>query len=463
MTGAGPGQPRARFPSGILQGSHSAPGRSFLFQEAELRLVKFLPEILALQKSLVEQFQNVSEVEYQSIRGFIRSQNSDGLKKLLHNRVSIFLLVWNKLRRSLETRGEIKLPKEYCGTDLDLDADFEIILPRRRDLGLCSTALVSYLIALHNEIIYAVEKFSNENNSYSIDTSEVTDLHVISYEVERDLNPLVLSNCQYKVEQGGETLQEFDLEKIQRQLTSRFLQGKPRITLKGIPTLVYRRDWNYEHLFVDIKNKMPQNSLLNSAISAISGQLPSYSDACEALSVIEITLGFLSTAGGDPNMHLKEYIQDMLQMDSQTMLVLKALDRYQLKHTIALWQLLSAHRSEQLLRLNKDPFHEISSRYKADLSPENAKLLSTFLHQTGLDAFLLELHEMIILKLRNPQTEENFNPEWSLRDTLVSYMETKDSEILPEMESQFPEDIPLSNCVSVWKMAAELKRDRQIR
>lgn len=72
--------------------------------------------------------------------------------------------------------------------------------------------------------------------SYSINTSEVTDLHVISYEVERDLNPLVLSNCQYKVEQGRETLQEFDLEKIQRQLTSRFLLGKPRITLKVRPT-----------------------------------------------------------------------------------------------------------------------------------------------------------------------------------------------------------------------------------
>ena len=68
--------------------------------------------------------------------------------------------------------------------------------------------------------------------SYTVDASEVTDLHVISYEVERDLVPLILSNCQYRVEQGQETLQEFDLEKIQRQVTGRFLQGKPRLTLK---------------------------------------------------------------------------------------------------------------------------------------------------------------------------------------------------------------------------------------
>uniref|UniRef100_A0A8C5Z1E6 Uncharacterized protein n=2 Tax=Marmota marmota marmota TaxID=9994 RepID=A0A8C5Z1E6_MARMA len=312
-------------------------------------------------------------------------------------------------------------------------------------------------------IIHTVEKFSKENNSYSVDASEVTDLHVVSYEVERDLIPLILSNCQYQVEQGGKTSQEFDLEKIQQQISSHFLQGKPLLTLKGIPTLVYRHDWNFEHLFMGIKNKMAQSPLPSSAIGAISGQLQSYSDACEALSVVEVTLGFLGTAGGDPNMHLDAYVQDILRMGDQTTPVLEALSRGQLKHAIALWQFLSAHKSEQLLRLKKDPFREISSMFKADLSPESAKLLSTFLNHTDLDAFLLELHEMMVLKLRNTQTQDSFNPEWSLRDTLVSYMETKDSDILPEVESQFPEEILLSSCVSVWKAAAAWKQDRQAR
>ncbi|XP_029417237.1 E3 ubiquitin-protein ligase RNF213 isoform X2 [Nannospalax galili] len=435
----------------------------FLQKEAELRLVKFLPEILALQRDLVKQFQNASEDKYSSISGFISSHRSDGLRKLFHDRIAIFLSTWNALRRSLETNGEIKLHTDYCHSDLDLDADFEVILPRRQGPGLCSTALVSYLISLHNEMVYTVEKFSKENNSYSVDASEVADLHVISYEVERDLTPLILSNCQYQVQQGGETSQEFDLEKIQRQISSRFLQGKPRLTLKGIPTLVYRRDWNYEHLFMDIKNKMTQNPLPSSAISAISGQLQSYSDTCEALSITEVTLSFLSTAGGDPGMDLKVYIQDSLQMGDQTTLVLKALNRCQLRHTIALWQFLSAYKSEQRLRLKKEPFQEISVEYKKDLSQQHARLLSTFLNEASLDAFLLELHEMIVLKLRRPQAEGSFNPKWSLRDTLVSYMETKESDVLPEVEFQFPEEIPMSNCISVWKAAATQKLNRQAR
>lgn len=40
-------------------------------------------------------------------------------------------------------------------------------------------------------------------------------------------------------------------------------------------------------------------------------------------------------------------------------------------------------------------------------------------------------------------------------------METKDSEIPPELEYQFPEEILLSNCVPAWSLAVGLKRARQ--
>lgn len=54
---------------------------------------------------------------------------------------------------------------------------------------------------------------------------------MIRYEYERDVLPLVLSNCQYMMERGQETLAEYDLPKIQQQILTRFLQGKPHITL----------------------------------------------------------------------------------------------------------------------------------------------------------------------------------------------------------------------------------------
>nr|XP_056704626.1 E3 ubiquitin-protein ligase RNF213 [Euleptes europaea] len=448
----------------------------FLQKEAELRLVQWLPEILALQKDLVRRFQNAVELEYRTIADFLNSLHSEVTRRTMEKQVRTFLSVWNKLRRSLETNGEIKLPEGYCDVDLTLQSEFEILLPRRRGLGLCSTALASYLIGLHNDFVYTVEKSTTDAKSYSVSPAEVTDLHVITYEVEKDLIPLILSNCQYSIVKGGEALQEFDLDKIQQQVTSRFLQGKPFIKLTGIPTLVYRHDRNYEHLFNDIKRKLKQSSLPNSTISMISGELQSYSDICEALFVTEITLGFLAMAGGEPEMTLTEYVENTLQMGTQTNThVLKALSGCLLKHTIGLWQLLSCHKSEQLLQLKRDPFAEVGEPYKAELDAKNTKCLNTFLLQAGVETFLQELHEMIILKLKYANAGDEFKPNWSLKHTLIPYLEakeivpgelqdkySKDIPLTEELEAMFPDDIQVSHCIAVWKVAATLKRDRRL-
>uniref|UniRef100_A0A8C3GM39 RING-type E3 ubiquitin transferase n=1 Tax=Cairina moschata TaxID=8855 RepID=A0A8C3GM39_CAIMO len=409
----------------------------FLQKETELRLVKTLPEILALQRELVRQFQNTTDVKRCTIRDFLNEPHSDVMRDLLQRRVNMFLSVWNKLRRSLDTNGEIKLPEGYCDADLTMDSKLEVLLPRRQGLGLCSTALASYLISLHNDFIYMVNKHTKEDDRYLISPSEVADLHLISYEVERDLIPLILSNCQYSMEKGGETLQHFDLERIQQQVISKFLQGKPLITLTGIPTLVYRHDRNYEELFNDVRNKLDQSALPSSVMNTISGELQSYSDVCDALSVIEITLGFLAMAGENAEMFLTDYIVNVLQMGDQTNPhVLQALGRCCLKHSIALWQLLSTRKSEQLLRIKRDPFVDINAEYK-------------------------ELHEMIILKLRRVKSVDEFRPLWSLKESLIPLLDEKESELAAELQDAFPDEILLSHATATWKAAALFKRERR--
>ncbi|NXW63922.1 RN213 ligase, partial [Eurystomus gularis] len=434
----------------------------FLQKETELRLVKFLPEILALQRDLVRRFQNTADVKHCSIRDFLKEPLSDVMRDLLQRRVNVFLSVWNKLRSSLDTNGEIKLPKGYCDADLTLDSKLEVLLPRRQGLGLCSTALTSYLISLHNDFIHSVNKHTKTDDRYLVSPSEVADLHLISYEVERDLIPLILANCQYSMEKGGETLQDFDLERIQQQVISKFLQGKPLITLTGIPTLVYRHDRNYEQLFNDVRNKLDQSALPTSVMNTISGELQSYSDVCDALSVTEITLGFLAMAGEDAEMLLTDYIENVLQMGDQTNPhVLQALRQCRLKHNIALWQLLSTRKSEQLLRLRMDPFVDISTDYKAELPPETARLLNTFFVHSRLETFLQELHEMIVLKLRRVQDVVVFKPTWSLKESLIPDLDVKGSELATELEETFPDEILLSHATATWKAAAVFKREHR--
>ncbi|XP_016117489.1 E3 ubiquitin-protein ligase rnf213-alpha-like, partial [Sinocyclocheilus grahami] len=431
----------------------------FLQREAELRLVRFLPDILVLQRDLIKKFQNMTDLTFKTIEEFLDSHKEASLawyKKC----INIFLSTWNQLRVSLATT-EIKLPAEYTQEDLGLDADLQVLLPQRRGLGLCSTALVSYLIALHNDLVYTVEKHTGEESGYTVSPADLTELHVIRYEYERDLLPLILSNCQYSMERGQETLMECDLPKIQQQILTRFLQGKPLITLNGIPTVVNRQDRNYEIIFKDVKGKVPQESLQALTQHNLVKELQSYSDVCEALSTVELALGFLAMTGGEPHMQLATYLEEVLQMtDNIAPHVLKAFSRCSLKHCVALWQLLSSLKSETLLRLKGHPFKDISEEYKHPLQEEHKSQLTSFITKSSAAAFLMEIHEFLLLVLKNPKDTHTFRPDWGLKETVVPYMDGKGLDVPPEVDEFFPEDILLSQCIDAWKFSALLRRER---
>ncbi|MEQ2257781.1 hypothetical protein ILYODFUR_038284, partial [Ilyodon furcidens] len=154
---------------------------------------------------------------------------------------------------------ELKIPEEFCGKDLDLNSDLQYLLPRRQGPGLCATGLVSYLVTLQNELVYAVERYTGEDSSsYKVAIADLMEQHVICYDVEKDLLPLVLSNCQYSLERGRETISQYDLPRIQQQIFTRFVQGKPFITRSSIPTLINTQEKDYASIFKAIKGKVPQ-------------------------------------------------------------------------------------------------------------------------------------------------------------------------------------------------------------
>ncbi|XP_037333444.2 E3 ubiquitin-protein ligase rnf213-alpha isoform X2 [Pungitius pungitius] len=433
----------------------------FLHREAEVRAVKHLPDILTLQRDLVKKFTNITELTCTTIAEFLQGQKAVSLKAWYEKYIQIFLTTWNQLRVSLATNGEIKIPAEFCQKDLDHNSDLKVLLPRRQGPGLCSTALVSYLIALHNDLVYCVDKHTGEETSYKVSPADLTDLHVIRYELERDLMPLVLSNTQYSIERGQETLHEYDLPKIQQQIVSRFLQGKPLITLNGIPTLVNRHDRDYEIILKDVKTKVQQEPLPTLTLSAVAGELHSYSEVCEALSTLEVALGFLAMTGGEPHVQLSCYLEEVLQMGNQMAAhILKALSMCCLKHCMSLWQLLASLKSERMLRLKGDPFVEVSETYKVTLGEDEHRLLTGFFSKSSADNFLLEMHEFLLLVLKKPNAPDTYRPNWSLKSTLVSYMERKDLDAPPDVEELFPEEICLSQYVEAWKFIMAFKQER---
>jgi len=53
--------------------------------------------------------------------------------------------------------------------------------------------------------------------------------HLIAFNRERDLSPIVLANCNYSLEVGKGTCVEYDFDTMEKQVEERFIRGRPRL------------------------------------------------------------------------------------------------------------------------------------------------------------------------------------------------------------------------------------------
>ncbi|XP_035997551.1 E3 ubiquitin-protein ligase rnf213-alpha [Fundulus heteroclitus] len=425
----------------------------FLQKEKEYRQIKFLSDIVKLQNYLVKKYQNSAEQVTGSISEFLMSQKEMRYEK----HIKIFLKTWNLLRVQVTT-NELKIPEEFCSNDLDMNSELQYLLPRRQGPGLCATGLVSYLVTLQNELVNAADRHTGEDSSYKVAIGDLMEQHVICYDVEKDLLPLVLSNCQYSLERGKETISEYDLPRIQQQILTHFLQGKPHISLTGIPTLINTIEKDSESVFKTIKGKVPQVSLNALIRNGVSRELDSYSEVCEALKIVELLLGFLAKTGGDPNMKLGTYLKDVLKMDIEEH-ILKALNKCSLKHCVSLWQLLSSLKSENMLHLKMGPFSKYAAEYQDPLSEENKTELKGFMSPANAAQWLLEMHEFILLVLGRPYATDRYKPFWSVKEAMMLYMDHKEVEVPVYVEENFPENLLLSQILEAWKYVVTSKQE----
>ncbi|XP_067860144.1 E3 ubiquitin-protein ligase rnf213-alpha-like isoform X2 [Heptranchias perlo] len=428
----------------------------FLQKECHIRMLKNLPDLFGLQYELIRTFQSASDVKSKTISQFFQQMPSGqlGQKQIFEKRMKIFLKLWNELRLLL-AKNNPGIPEELYQKDLTFESPIEILLPQQQGPGLCATALSKFLIGIQNDLIGAI----SDRKKYSISPEEVSDAHLILCDPDKDFIPLVLSNCQYSLEIGQETLPEYDIKNIERQLIRQFLNGKPSIADSKIPKFVGRHERDYSSIFEELKVKISQEILSNSVCVAVTTVLKSYSDICDALAIIEIVVGFLATAGGAPDNHLLSYLKDTLRMDRQvSACVSKAFEGCRLKHTLSLWQLLSSWKSEVMLGTEKDPFERTPEAYKNHLHPREEIELKKFFACTDINTFLWELHEILVLKTAQSNADNDFSPIWSLKETLSNYLESKGSDILPGLENDLSDDITLAKSIQTWKLAVNFKK-----
>uniref|UniRef100_A0A3B3VQK5 RING-type E3 ubiquitin transferase n=1 Tax=Poecilia latipinna TaxID=48699 RepID=A0A3B3VQK5_9TELE len=296
--------------------------------------------------------------------------------------------------KNLTFTADLGADVNLCEKELTVESSSEYLRPCRRGPGSCLQTLVDFLLETHNGLVRETRRVSGqEGRSVLISETQLTLCHP-----ERELLPLVLANCNYTLQKGGQTDSSYDLQVIQTQLARRFLAGKP--TLPGTLTEVCQRA---AHLLLSsglliASVCLSQEALKGSVSSATTTVMRSYTDVCDAVFVVEIGLRFLGKAGGDPEGQLLSYLTDSLKMGPQ------------ISNAVAKNMVLGCNDFSECWF--QDPFHKLPPEFQQKLSEEERKRMKAFFTVTDVETFTLELHEILLLKTSNALPEERYQPQW---------------------------------------------------
>ena len=68
-----------------------------------------------------------------------------------------------------------------------------------------------------------------------VDIYDASYAHFVAYHPVHDLQPIILANCNYSLEVGKGTTIEYDFGSMEKQITERFIRGRPRLGIGVSP------------------------------------------------------------------------------------------------------------------------------------------------------------------------------------------------------------------------------------
>ncbi|XP_072042938.1 E3 ubiquitin-protein ligase rnf213-alpha-like [Amphiura filiformis] len=430
--------------------------RKFLEKAHVLSVAQHLPDLLRLQQMLIDQFHrriDATEADKITIEDFLANANRE-----LKDAVGIFISVWNQVREDIFRHGGISaVPREFCFRVMDTTDSLAMLLPTDKQPGVCSTALVQFLINTHNEFMdFYHGLIGDKPRSDPIPACDIAVSHLVTFDLDKDLLPLMLAHKDYAVQADHGTTQTFNLMSLQRQIEERFVRGRPKLE-EQTKRIVFRQELQNAAVFQKLRKNVPQKPL--TIQHQILSQVKSVSDLGDCLAALDIAIGFLASTSSPPDVRISDYLHTTLSLpeDRGIKNVPKAHKYCRLCHILALWQTLAVERACRLHEDEQDPFVSVAPEYQHDLSNAQIAGLVKVRRHINLKHMLAELYEYMVLHLTNIGNEEQDITQYSIVDVLEAFMDEKDSNsMIHGLQENFPRDIQLQHAVHTWRTLVEL-------
>ncbi|VDH89970.1 Hypothetical predicted protein [Mytilus galloprovincialis] len=304
------------------------------------------------------------------------------------------------------------------------------VLPSERDTGLCSYALLFFLLEKQNLFLqkYCQQSKTKYDSLPKVNVKDLSAAHLISYHPDRDLLPMVLANCTYSFEVGQGTKVEYNFTNLERQLMDRFLFTKSVILLKEIDTVVYRSETTNAVVFIHLRDRIKQERISASLLSQIQTDLiqKTFPEVCDSIDKLDIAISFMKSVGCDPESPLSDFMINILKID-ESLVSQKAQQSCKCKHIQCLWVTLALEKTKRLENNNKESFDNISSAFKQKPSEEQNDTLYEILdilQVEQLESLSQMIFDCILLTIDMPQKDEESvdMSKVGLKEAVESYL-----------------------------------------
>ncbi|XP_052215091.1 E3 ubiquitin-protein ligase rnf213-alpha-like isoform X2 [Dreissena polymorpha] len=437
-----------------------------------LQALRYVPNILNLVRTLLNRYlKKIDKVEALNVN--IKTIKTENSVPEIHNWITAFEKAWEITRPSLNMHvcrtgnGIADFPKEFCSKSITDETPLAVLLPSTVGPGLCSYAMLDFLFREQNAFLddYIRMAGIKDIKHPSVKPMAVTSTHLISYDHDHDLLPLVLANCRYSFEVGTQTNIEYDFDGMERQLMDRLLNSKSKIEIQQylkMDLMVYRTEMSNSSVFKRLNEIIKQEPLNFTLRNQIIEEFHHVRDACTSIDKLDIAISFLQTIGGDPNMPLTTFMENTIQMKNAVH-GQKVQQFCQLKHAKALWLLLSFQRSKLLVDYLgdiQDVFTTLRTTHFEQILAESQVAFTEYLNSMSCERLfnIMEvLHEFLLLRVSNPENPEDadFVPTEStgLFVGLMAYNEELETTDLDSflLESA-PANILYKHSAEAWKM-----------
>ncbi|KAK7097425.1 hypothetical protein V1264_004409 [Littorina saxatilis] len=463
-----------------------------------LRALHYVPDILALQRHLLQQLRHrLSRVDVSktTVRDLLdKTAENPELLKLLE----VFSQAWDIVKdylfshRCQTAEGKIvHLPEEYHTVRIGEKSPVGVLLPDTEGPGRCAYLLIHYLLVQHNDFLqrYCPHTRHTFDQLPEVPVHMLTRRHLVSYSPQTDLLPLVLAHCNSSLHLGhgdgdSATRLDYDFQGFELQLRNTLLLGKSRV-LRGqrgdmeIETMSYCADITSSKLINRLGEKISQEALEVRVQRQITSEFQeNLTDICQAIDSVNTTLTFLLTLKVTADQSLHAFMVETLRMkDNEGLRHSRKAQQYCcLKHVQSLWLLLCFLRARILATHNEEAFDEQGRELRKELSERQVDEVNSILRRLTperVELVLTQIYQCIVLRLTGHSQDEdyaspdNYSLRWLLTDSVENSVysipgeDRQQDQLAPAELESFPESVLASQAIPVWTHVLTHLTERQ--